>query len=288
VVGIHTIIDPFFIFARGERFVGGLDIGGFGWGVYGAAISDVLSGLLGMAGFLAVSVWLDRPIPRPRGHRLVLQPQMFWQIFRIGVPASASFIARPLSTFLLIRVIASFGTAAVAAFGIALRSFSLNWIPYSGLGAAVSALVGQNLGARDVGAAQRVVVRGVGIALCLAVGFCFLYASFASAFVTFFDSDPTVVAIAVPFVQLVALGFLASGTTVPLVAAMNGAGDTRPSMIVSFLANWPVKLPLCWVLAVPFAYGTNGVWIGMFVSMVLEAVVTAWWFRRGTWKTRRI
>jgi Na+-driven multidrug efflux pump len=213
---------------------------------------------------------------------------MFWQIFRIGLPASASFIARPLSTFLLIRVIASFGTAALAAFGIALRSFSLNWIPYSGVSSAVSALVGQNLGARDVRSAESVVVRGVGIAVCLAIAFCFLYRWFANAFVTFFDADPAVAAIAVPFVQLVALGFLATGSTVPLVAAMNGAGDTRPSMIVTFLTNWPVKLPLCWALAIPLGYGTNGVWMGMLVSMVLEGAVTAWWFSRGTWKTRRV
>jgi Na+-driven multidrug efflux pump len=73
-----------------------------------------------------------------------------------------------------------------------------------------------------------------------------------------------------------------------LVAAMNGAGDTRPPMIVAFLANWPVKLPLCWALAIPFGYGTTGVWVGMLVSILVEAAIVAWWFRRGSWKTRKV
>jgi putative MATE family efflux protein len=287
-VALNALIDPFLIFARGERFVGALDVGWLGWGVYGAAVGNVVSAFVGLAIFLAVSVALDRPLARPRGHRLVLEPATLWQIVRIGIPASASFVFRPLSTFLLIRVIASFGTAALAAFGIALRSFSINWIPYSGVNAAVAALVGQNLGAGDVPQAARVVSRGVRIATLLAIAFCVIYGSFAAQFIAFFDADPTVVAIGVPFVQLVAFGFLATGTTLPLVAAMNGAGDTRPAMIVTFLANWPLKLPLCWLLAIPFAYGTNGVWIGMLVSMLVEAAIIVWFFRRGTWKTRRI
>lgn len=287
-VAMNALIDPFLIFARGERVIGGVDIGWLGWGVHGAAVGNVISAFVGLAVFLAVSVALDRPLPRPRGRRLVLERATLWQIMRIGMPASASLVFRPLSTFLLIRVIASFGTAALAAFGIALRSFSINWIPYSGVNAAVAALVGQNLGARDVAQAERVVSRGVRLATLLAIGFCVLYGSFATQFIAFFDPDPTVVAIGVPFVQLVAFGFLFTGTTLPLVAAMNGAGDTRPAMLVTFVANWPLKLPLCWVLAIPLAYGTNGVWLGMLVSMLVEAALIAWWFRRGTWKTRGV
>jgi putative MATE family efflux protein len=287
-VALNAVLDPFFIFAAGEHFVAGIDVGWLGWGVYGAAVADVLAGIVGMTLFVVVSIGLDRPLPRPRGRAITLTPATFWQIVRIGVPASASLMARPLSTLLLIRVIASFGTTALAAFGIALRSFSLNWIPYSGVNAAVAALVGQNLGARNLPAAERVVGRGVTVAVFLALTFCLIYGWFAADFIAFFDADPKVVATGVPFVQLVAFGFLATGTTLPLVAAMNGAGDTRPPMVITILANWPIKLPLCWALALPLGYGTNGVWTGMLVSMVVEAAIIAWWFRRGTWKTRRI
>jgi Na+-driven multidrug efflux pump len=69
---------------------------------------------------------------------------------------------------------------------------------------------------------------------------------------------------------------------------MNGAGDTKPPMIVAFIANWPIKLPLAYLLALPLGYGLDGVWIGMFVSIVAESLLMFAWYRRGTWKTKRV
>jgi Na+-driven multidrug efflux pump len=59
-------------------------------------------------------------------------------------------------------------------------------------------------------------------------------------------------------------------------------------MVTAFLANWPIKLPLAYVLAIPLGHGIEGVWVGMFVSNVFEAVVMYVWYRRGTWKTKRV
>lgn len=190
IVALNAVIDPLFIFAPGEVAFAGLDVGWLGMGVYGAAVADVVSAMIGMLAFIAVSVMLGRPFPRPRGPRLALRVEMFRQIVRIGIPAGVSFIARPLSTFFLMRVIASFGTTALAAFGIALRTFSINWIPFSGLNTAVAALVGQTLGGRDVDRAERVVVRGVRAGIAFAVGFCVFYGTFAVDLIAFFDTDP--------------------------------------------------------------------------------------------------
>jgi Na+-driven multidrug efflux pump len=197
-------------------------------------------------------------------------------------------IARPLSTFLLLKVIASFGTAAVAAFGIAIRAFGVNWIPYSGVTVAVSALVGRSLGAHRVAEAEGVVRRGVVVTTLLGVLFCILYYVFAHEIIGAFDDEPSVVAAGATFLQLVALSFLFNGPTLPLGSAMNGAGDTKPPMLAAFLANWPVKLPLAWALAVPYGWGVDGVWVAMFISIVFEALLMFAWYRRGTWKRKRV
>jgi Na+-driven multidrug efflux pump len=92
----------------------------------------------------------------------------------------------------------------------------------------------------------------------------------------------------VPFLQVIAIGFLFNGPTLPMAAAMNGAGDTRPPMMAAFLANWPLKLPLAWALALPLGFGVNGVWWGMFVSILFEAGVLAYWFRFGRWTEKSV
>jgi putative MATE family efflux protein len=287
VVAVNAVIDPYFIFHPGEVTVAGVPLGWLGWGVDGAAIAASLSGAAGCGIFLAVSLLGGRPFRRPaagQGFSLAL----FRQMARIGTPASVSMIARPLSTFVLLKVIASFGTPAIAAFGIAIRSFSVNWIPYSGLNIAISSLVGQSLGRRDVGEARAVVRRGLLITTFLGMFFCVLYYVWARDIILAFDDEPAVVEAGEWFLKLIALSFLFSGPMLPLGSAMNGAGDTKPPMIAAFLANWPVKLPLCWALALPFGYGIEGVWIGMFLSIVLEAVVMFVWYRRGAWMTKKV
>jgi Na+-driven multidrug efflux pump len=187
-------------------------------------------------------------------------------MLRIGTPASISMVARPLSTFLLLKVIASFGTAAIAAFGIAMRSFGVSWIPYSGISVAVSALVGQSLGAHRVHEAERVVRRGLVVSTALGVFFCLLYRATASDIIRAFDHEPEVVIAGTSFLQMIALGWLFSGPMLPMGSAMHGAGDTKPPMIAAFLANWAVKLPLLCARAAA-GWGINRVWMGMFISI---------------------
>ena len=288
VVVLNGIADPFFIFRPGEVSLGALPLGWLGWGVDGGAIAAALSGAAGCVLFLAVSVLRGRPFPRPADRRAALSLQQFWHMARIGAPASLSMIARPLSTFLLLKVVASFGTAAIAAFGIAMRSFSVNWIPYSGIVIAISSLVGQNLGAGDRAEARRVVRRGLTVTTGLGVFFCLLYYALSRHIVLAFDSEPAVVAAGESFLKLIALSFLFSAPMLPLSCAMNGAGDTKPPMVVAFLANWLVKIPLAYVLALPLGYGINGVWFGMFFSIAFEAVVMWLAYRRDTWLRKKV
>jgi|ERR1700687_2874352 len=288
VVVVNGLLDPFFIFGPKEIMVGGVPLGFLGWGVSGAAIAAAGSAAAGLALFVATSIVYRRPFHWSSHGRITLEPAQFWRMLRIGTPASMSMIARPLSTFLLLKVIASFGTAAIAAFGIALRSFSINWIPYSGINAAIATLVGQNLGARNVPAAERIVRRGLTMMTVLGAFFCVVYYVWSRQIIMVFDQEAAVVAAGAPFLKLMALGFLFSAPMFPMISAMNGAGDTKPPMITAFLANWPIKLPLAYALAVPLSFGIDGVWIGMFVSIVFEAIVVFLWYRRGTWKTKKV
>jgi putative MATE family efflux protein len=288
VVLANVVGDPPFIFAPGQVVLGGIDVGWLGLGVNGAAIVAVITSAVGCALFLVLSLVRRRPFPPPPGARVSFSLRELWHMLRIGTPASLSMVARPLSTFLLLKVIASFGTTAIAAFGIAIRSFGVNWIPYSGIHVAVSALVGQMLGAHRVDEAERVVRRGLLVTSGLGVLFCVLYYAWADDIMRAFTHDPAVVAAGESFLKLIALSFLFSGPMLPLGSAMNGAGDTKPPMVVAFVANWLVKLPLSYMLALPLGFGIDGVWMGMFVSIVFEALLMFWWYGRGTWKTKRV
>ena len=65
---------------------------------------------------------------------------------------------------------------------------------------------------------------------------------------------------------------------------MQGAGDTRPPMVIAILSNWVVKLPLAYWLAVPRGVGVEGIWWAMAISIVFEAGALLIWYRRDRWK----
>ncbi len=66
-------------------------------------------------------------------------------------------------------------------------------------------------------------------------------------------------------------------------SVMSGAGDTRPPMVIAILANWIIKLPLAYLLAIPLGIGVVGIWWAMAVSIVVESGALLAWYRRNRW-----
>jgi Na+-driven multidrug efflux pump len=73
-----------------------------------------------------------------------------------------------------------------------------------------------------------------------------------------------------------------------LTSAFNGAGDTWTPTWINLLIFWVLEIPLAYVLALRLDMGPHGVFVAMTIAYSMLAVVSAWLFRKGTWKTRRV
>src|SRR5690606_20522276 len=78
------------------------------------------------------------------------------QIFELGLPASAEQSTRGLGMTVMTFLVASFGTVAIASYGIGVRILSFVIIPALGFSMATSTLVGQNIGAGKIERAREV------------------------------------------------------------------------------------------------------------------------------------
>jgi putative MATE family efflux protein len=285
----NVVLDPIFIFSPDRTMeIGGFTFhpGLFGWGVFGAGMASVIVTVLA-GGLFLVTVPLGRfPVKVPRIREITLELFEFWRIIKIGVPFAVAHMSRPLSTVLLLKIIAEFGTGPVAGFGISMRWYHVNWILVSGMGTAASVLVGQYLGAQSPEGASRVSRRLILASFGIQIISTALYFYFASAMVALMDPNPLTVEPGVGFMCWVVAGFLLSTPGGLAAAAMNGAGDTKPGMVAGVVSNWAIKLPLAWALArVPFL-GLDGVWIGMFVSLIAEGAICLLWYRFGGWRQK--
>lgn len=95
--------------------------------------------------------------------------------------------------------------------------------------------------------------------------------------------DPKTIAYTSSYLRINALAepFLALGMI--LSGALQGAGDTRPPMWISLFANWIVRLPLAWLLALILGYGPTGAWISMTISVILTAFLVMWRYQSRAW-----
>jgi Na+-driven multidrug efflux pump len=73
-----------------------------------------------------------------------------------------------------------------------------------------------------------------------------------------------------------------------LTSAFNGAGDTRTPTLIALACQWAFEIPLAWALAVPLGFGPTGVFIAATVAFSTMSLVSAWLFRKGSWKLKRV
>jgi Na+-driven multidrug efflux pump len=204
-----------------------------------------------------------------------------------GVGIFQNFIATA-SWMGLVRILTGFGSAAVAGNTIGIRIIMFALLPSFGVSNAAATLVGQNLGARRPDRAEAAVWRaGLYNTFCLvAVGLIFL--AFAPQLIWIFSEDPEVIPYGVRCLRIVAAGFLFYGYGMVLTQAFNGAGDTRTPTLIYLVCLWMVEIPLAWVLAYPAGLGPTGVFVAVSLAFSVLAMVSAFLFRLGWWKMKRI
>lgn len=188
----------------------------------------------------------------------------------------------------LFKLLAVFGSAAVAGYTIAIRLIMLGLMPAWGLANAGSTLVGQNLGANQperAAEAVRLATRYNMIFLGV-LGAAFVI--FARPLAGFFSADPAVLAYATQALWIVSLAFPLYAAGMCFEGAFNGAGDTWTPARLNFFCFWLGQIPLAWVLAVPLGLGALGVFIAVPASFSAFALWSGLLFRRGRWKTQKV
>jgi len=187
-----------------------------------------------------------------------------------------------------VRIVSTFGAAAVAGYTIAIRVVIFVILPSWGLSNAAATLVGQNLGAGHPERSEKAVWRtGLYNMLFLgSVGVLFIF--FAEPIVRLFTHDPDVVPLGAACLRIVSYGNLGYAYFMVMMQAFNGAGDTVTPTIVNFFGFWLFEIPLAYVLAIPLHMRSNGVFFSIAIAESSMAAASAILFKQGKWKKKRI
>ncbi|MGQ0714278.1 MAG: MATE family efflux transporter [Gemmatimonadaceae bacterium] len=254
-------------------------------GVTGAAIATTIG--RGTGALYALSR-LVRPGSRVHVERrhFRFDPALMWQMVRLSSSGMFQILIGTASWIGLIRVISTFGSAALAGYTIGIRVIIFALLPSWGLSNAAATMVGQALGARKPERAERAVWMAARYNLVFLGTVGVLFVLFARPIVSLFSADPAVASYATDCLRIVALGFLFYAYGMVLTSSFNGAGDTWTPTWLNFLVFWLWEIPLAYALAVVLDVGPRGVFISITVAYSMLALLSAWLFKKGRWKTR--
>jgi putative MATE family efflux protein len=259
-----------------------------GWlGLEGAVLALVGSNVVAMLWGLGVLLSGRAPV-RIDLHDLRIDFSMMGRIVRIALPGVLQRGANNVAMSVLMRFVAGYGPATLAAWVVVRRIYMFAQIPGMTLARVAPAMVGQNLGAgkpdRAEGAVKLLVRLVVGFMAVISVGLVIL----APQAMSVFSDNPQTIADGVHIIRVLALGYLAYAVNFVLDSAQAGAGDTVSPMVINVVALWLVQLPLAYLLSQVLGLGPDGIWYGMVGGWFVQLTLMSLRYRQGRWKLKRI
>jgi Na+-driven multidrug efflux pump len=215
-----------------------------------------------------------------------------WSILKslinVASTATLQFLVASASWIFLARIIAGFGSVAIAGYTIALRILMFFLLPAWGLSNAAATLVGQNLGAQQPERAEKSVWATAQYNMIFMAFVTVFFLFFAAPIVSLINDQPEVVRIATKALHIVSLGYIAYGIGMVLMNAFNGAGDSRTPTYINLCGFWAFQIPLAYTLAIILEWGPTGVFIAILTAETLITFSTYLIFKKGRWKQVKI
>ena len=244
-----------------------------GFGLKGAAIAFIVART---TTFLFVIYFLNK------NKFLVSSLDDFWlstrEVFHVGLPAIASNLIGPLAMTFITRLVAGYGSAAVAGFSLASRIETMLAMVVWAISMSVGPFVGQNWGARKF---ERV-WKAVSLANIYAVSWG------ALSYVVLFLTSPLVINTvtdelavadaALTYLLIVPIGMGLMGISANASNSFNALGKPVPPLVMSVVQMLVLTIPLA--ILGNFFLGFPGIFIGGVFAMLISATVIHIWLRR--------
>ncbi|WPO93263.1 MATE family efflux transporter [Chryseobacterium sp. HR92] len=256
------------------------------FGLMGLAYATVLSRLLGVLyqAFVFATGKTSISIRVP----LQLDIPLLQKILKIAFGGLVQYIIPTSSWLIMVKIISTFGTTALAGYIIAQRIASVATMPAWGIGNAAGVLTGQNLGAGEPERAEKTVWRAGTINMTYLVLVALFWQIAAEYVVKFFTTEPEVAKYAVQYIHVVSMAYLLLGFTMVISRALNAAGNILQVTLLYLVMFYVIQLPLAYLLGVRFQWELRGIFTAIVSSEIVLAVLFLMIFKNGKWKTIKI
>ncbi|EBV3599929.1 MATE family efflux transporter, partial [Salmonella enterica subsp. enterica serovar Virchow] len=268
-------------------------IGGYGpfpaMGIAGSALATLVGSLVPLVGLIVTIYWRNDPL-RLAGPDFVLlkpDPAMLRVIISKGVPIGLQMVVISVSALTLMGMVNSYGTHVTAAYGVAAQLWTYVQMPAMAIGAGVSSMAAQNIGAGRWDRVGQITRAGVTFNLVLTtllVGVLFLFDRHMLGW--FLPASSESIDVAVHINNYVSWSFIFFGVTIVLFSTVRSTGAVLPPLLILAFSTLLVRTG--------FAYGMRGyfgqdaLWISFPVGNLTSLVLAILYYRYGGWRRANV
>jgi putative MATE family efflux protein len=279
-VGLDVILNPLLI----------MGVGPFPrLGIAGSATATLIAQTL-TVGAMLIHLYRTRSIlvMRPSEfHLLIPKLEIIRNLVLKGLPMGLQMMVVSLAAVTMMSLVNLFGVHTSAAYGAAAQLWTYVQMPAMAVGAAVSSMAAQNVGAGKMDRVEKVAVVGAGCAfLMTAAPVLVIYLADPWVLRIFLPATSPSLAIAAHINTYVLWGFIFFGMAFVFSGVVRATGAVWPPLLAMVISLWAVRIPFANLLMPRL--GADAVWLSFPIGSLSTLALAGGYYRWGGWRKARM
>jgi putative MATE family efflux protein len=258
-------------------------------GIAGSAAATAFAGYISLIGLLIHIYARDLPV-RLRGKELrYLVPD--WALAKIlsakGFPMAMQMCLLSVSSLVMIGLINREGVVVTAAYGVTQQIWTYIQMPSMAVGAAVSAMAAQNIGANKWDRVGQITRWGVIFSMSLTTVLVVLLTFIDRQALGLFLAQNSPAMPIARHIQMVATwNFILFGVTFVVFGTVRANGSVWPPLFILAASLIPFRLGVAFFLRP--VLGADAIWLSFPISSLVTMLLGVLYYRKGNWRTMHL
>ena len=260
---LNILIDPLFIYT-------------FKMGVLGAGAATLIANIVM---FIIFNIKGKAIFQYKK--RAGTQLRRMKKIMELGMPMTVQRVLFTLVGIILGRIVARFGSDAIAAQKIGFQIESISFMVVGGLNGAIASFVGQNFGAKKYQRINKGYHSSLAIGIAYSLTAALLFLTFPEALVRFFVKEQETIISASNYLRVIGIAQIFSATEMVSNGTFTGLGLPKIPAVISIVFTI-LRIPMALILIQYF--GLTGVWLSIAVSSIMKGSLAYLIYKFKVWK----
>jgi len=258
-------------------------------GIAGSALSTLIAQLVSLVAMVALLYRRRHFLLLHREQLALLRPDpaIVRSLIAKGLPMGLQMVVISSSAIVMMSLVNAHGSQTTAAYGVASQLWTYVQMPALAVGASVSSMVAQNVGAGLWHRVARVTRAGLLFNLAMTGTLVALILLFnRHSLGLFLGTDDVAIGIAQHINVVVLWSFILFGFTIVIFGTVRATGAVMAPLVILFLSMWVIRLPFAWALG--SRWGAEAIWWSFPVGSMVSVVLAIGYYRLGNWRSSHI